>query len=292
MVAEELVFCGLTMGAAGCAAVATYPLAMRWWTRVAGGIEQYQQVKVEKAAKALDELFVEVKPRWLKIAYGVGPILAGFVAFVVTNKLWAALLGMVIGRLVPDFWVREVTARRKRKFQAQLVDALFILSSSLRAGLSMTQAFEQLEAEMSPPASQEFGLMMKAHRLGLTLEESLQRLNGRMPCDELNLITTAVLVSRETGGDITHIISQLIATIRERKKLKDKVTTLTLQGRLQAYLMSALPLLFATFIRSFNPRYFDPLLEDPTGKMLMVASVVLWMVGMVLLFRMSKVDVA
>jgi len=290
MMTEEFTIYTLTMSSAGCATVALYPAAARWWNRLAGRIEQHQQVRAEKAAKALDELFVDVQPKWLKIAYGLGPLGAGCAAFLVTRNLWLALLGMGVGRIVPDLWVREIRARRKRKFQAQLVDALFILSSSLRAGLSMTQAFEQLEAEMSPPASQEFGLMMKAHRLGLTLEEALQRLNARTPCDELNLITTAVLVARETGGDITHIINQLIAAIRDRKKLRDKVTTLTLQGRLQAYIMSALPLVFAMFIRSFNPRYFDLVFEDPTGRLLLVTAAVLWVTGMVFLLRLSRVE--
>ncbi len=291
MMVDEALIYGFAVSGAGCAAVAAYPLVARVWTRVAGGIEQYQQGKVEQTAKELDDLFVDVRPRWLKIAYGVGPLSAGLLAFVMSNNVWFALLGIAIGALLPDFLVKRARATRKQHFEAQLVDALFILSSSLRAGLSMAQAFEQLEAEMGPPASQEFGLMMKAHRLGLTLEESLQRLNGRMPCDELNLITTAVLVARETGGDITGIITQLISTIRERKKLKDKVLTLTLQGRLQAYVMSGLPLVFAAFIHQVNPHYFDRLFETSIGNMLLGAAVGLWVVGMVLLIRFSKVDV-
>ena len=284
-------FLGFTVSAAGCAGVVIYPLVERFWSRLAVRIEMYQDVKVEKAVRVLDDLFVDVKPRWLKIAYGIGPVVAGLAVFIVTNNPWLALLGMVAGLIIPDLWVRQRKAMRRRKFQGQLVDALFILSSSLRAGLSMTQAFEQLESEMGPPASQEFGLMMKAHRLGLTLEESLQRLNERMPCDELNLITTAVLVARETGGDITGIISQLITTIRERKKLNDKVKSLTLQGRIQAYVMSMLPIFFAMFVQTFNRDYFRVLMEDETGNLLLMAAVALWVVGMLLLIRMSKVEI-
>ncbi|MBI2495478.1 MAG: type II secretion system F family protein [Candidatus Omnitrophica bacterium] len=291
MIYDELPIYGFTIGSAACAAVAGYPFVARVWSRLAGGIEQLQQVKVERTAKVLDELFVDVPPRWLKVAYGLGPLCAGLLAYLVLNRAGLALLGMVLGALVPDLLVRRVKAIRKRRFHDQLVDALFILSSGLRAGLSLTQAFEQLETEIGPPASQEFGLMMKAHRLGLTLEESLQRLNERMPSEEMTLITTAVLVARESGGDITHIITQLIATIRERKKLKDKVTTLTLQGRLQAYIMSGLPFLFAAFVRSSNPHYFDLLLRDATGQVILMAAAGLWVVGMVLLIKLSRVDI-
>ena len=133
--------------------------------------------------------------------------------------------------------------------------------------------------------------MMKAHKVGRTLEEAMERLNQRMACEEMNLITTAVLLARETGGDVTTIINQLIATIREKRKLTEKVGTLTLQGRLQAYIMSFLPVGFAVLVRAFNPAYFNPLLNDPTGKTLIITAVGLWLCGMVLLMRFSKVEV-
>ena len=288
---SELAIYVLTMGSVGGLAAAVYPLATRVLTHSASRIEQFQQGKVDKAAKALDDIFVDVKPRWLAFAYGVGPVTAGLLAFVLTNSAPFALVGAVLGILLPDLWVRQTRAMRKRKFQAQLIDALLILSSSLRAGLSLAQAFEQLESEMSPPASQEFGLMMKAHRLGRTLEEALQRLNERMPSEELDLMTTALVVARETGGDVTGIISQLIATIRERKKLNDKVATLTLQGRLQAYIMSAVPLAFFFLVRTFSPQYFNLLLETEHGQTVLAIAGGLWLVGMFLLFRFSRVEV-
>ena len=291
MTSQELTIYSLTVGSAGCAAVSFYPGMALLWRRALGRIEAYQQVKVRHASQVLDDLFMEVKPRWLRVAYGVGPILVGLVVFIFVNNFWLAMLGMLFAVALPDAWVRQSRAARRRRFNAQLVDALFILSSSLRAGLSMTQAFEQLEAEMAPPASQEFGLMMKAHRLGLTMEEALQALNERMPSDALNLVTTAVLVGRETGGDITNIISQLVTTIRERKKLQDKVQTLTLQGRLQAYIMSMLPILFAVFVRSTNPGYFDLLLNTHIGNVLILVACSLWAVGIFFLVRLSKVEV-
>lgn len=286
-----ILICVLVMGSMACLAIYAYPLAMNALSRSAGEIGRFQQMKVEQATKALDDIFMDVKPRWLKLAYGVGPLSAGFVLFALTNSALLALIGAAVGALVPDLVLRQTRAIRRMKFQSQLVDALFILSSSLRAGLSLAQAFEQLESEMPAPASQEFGLMMKAHRLGRTLEESLQRLNQRMPCEELELMTTALLVARETGGDVTGIITQLIGTIRERKKLSDKVLTLTLQGRLQAYIMSAVPVVFFVLVRTFNPRYFSLLLDTESGKTVLMAAVGLWLVGMFLLFRFSKAEV-
>lgn len=289
--ARELAIYGLTLGGSGTAALAVTPWLMRIYDRSVSKVERYQQLKVEKAARTLGEGFVNVQPAWLKLVYGLGPVVGGALAWLLFSRVSIACVGVVIGLVLPDFWVRQTVAMRKRRFQAQLVDALFILSSSLKAGLSLTQAFEVLEAELPPPASQEFGLLVKAHRVGQTMEEALQGLNARMACEEMDLITTAILVERETGGDVTAIISQLIVAIREKKKLNDKVFTLTIQGRLQAYIMSLLPFLFAMFIRTFNPNYFDILLNDPTGHVLIAIAGGLWVVGMFVLLKLSKVEV-
>lgn len=288
---QELAIYGFTFGSAGCVAILSYPTVSHWLAPIFGRMGSYQQARATQAVKALDEVFVDVKPIWLQLAYGVLPVALGVAAYVFFNNLPLVVVGVGLGVFIPGLWVRKARALRRARFQGQLVDALFLLSSSLQAGLSLSQAFETLEEEMSPPASQEFGLMMKAHRLGRPLEETLQAVNERMESEDFNLVTTAVLVAKGTGGDVTRIISQLIGTIRERKKLKDKVTTLTLQGRLQAYVMSVLPVFFAMFTGTFSPGYFDTLLNDPVGLRLLVAAAGLWVAGIVLLIKLSKVEI-
>ncbi len=290
MTQDELVTYGLAICSAACIAVSVQPLVARIWGLTAGRFRKYQKLKVDQASKELDDIFMDIKPAGLKVAYGVVPIALGLIAYATFHTIWLALPGVAIGIIIPDLWLKYTKHVRRQKFQNQLVDSLFILSSSLKAGLSLMQAFEQLALEMTAPASQEFGLVIKAHRLGRTLEGALEGLNNRIQSDELRLVTTAILLARETGGDITHIIQQLITTIRERKKLYDKVMTLTVQGRMQAYIMSILPVAFAFFVRSFNANYFDQMLSDHVGQLMMAAAVVLWIVGIILLQIMSKVE--
>ncbi len=287
----EVLIYWATLAAAIGLGFACYPMVTHAWGLAAAQWEQYRDVRVQRTTKLLDDLYVEIRPAWLKIAYGIGPLITGLAAFALTNNMIAALLGAVAGLMLPDLWMRYTIMMRRKKFQNQLVDALFVLSSGLRAGLSLTQAIEQLETEMSPPASQEFGLVIKSHRLGRSLEAALQNLNDRMNLEEMNLITTAVLVARETGGDVTAVITQLVTSIREKKKLFDKINTLTLQGKLQAYIMSVLPIAFAFFARSINPEYFDLLFHDPMGNMMLMTAVMLWFMGMVLLFKMSRMEI-
>ena len=280
-----------TMSAAISAALSGYSLIDRVVDWLAERMSRHAQAKAELTAKALDEMFMNVRPTWLKALYGVGPVAAGAGTFAVTHQPLPALLASAAGAIIPDLWVKEALKRRRKQFRAQLVDALFVLSSSLKAGLSLTQAFEQLESEMNPPASQEFGLMIKAHRLGLSLEESLTNLNKRMACEEMELITTAILVARETGGDLTTILSQLITTIRDRKKLHDKVSTMTLMGRVQGYIIGALPVAFALFVRMSNPQHFQVLFDYPEGRRMLAIAAVLWGVGLLLVRKLSKVRI-
>ena len=282
---------GMTFGSLGCATIAWYPTMSDVGSRLAGRVGRYQHGKVTQAMREMEDIFLEVKPKWFKLAYGLGPVIVGLAILIFFDNVILAFLGAGAAILLPDLWVRQAKAMRRRQFREQLVDALFLVSSSLRAGLSLSQALEAVESEMTPPISQEFGLVIRAHRVGVPLEEALEGLNRRMGSEELNLVITALLLARSTGGDVTKVVDQLVATIRERKKLHDKVYTLTLQGRLQAYIMSGLPLFFAMFVRTFNPRYFDPLLHDELGPMLIGGMVVLWVIGMILLFRLSRVEV-
>ena len=291
MMMHDVLLYSLAMGSAGCVVIWLTPGLSRVTERVAGRLGRFQQGKISQASRELDELFLDVKPSALRLAYGLGPLAAGVAAFLAFNRVELSLLTSVAGIVAVDAWVKQVRAARRRRFRAQIVDALFMISSSLRAGLSMRQAFEVVESEMSPPASQEFGLVLRAHRLGLALEEALQGMHRRMACEELQLFITAVEVTKETGGNVTTLVAQLITTIREARKLKEKVSTLTLQGRLQAYVMSALPVVFAVGIHGLSPAYFQPLTQDPSGRAILAIAVALWGIGMGLLFRMSRIHV-
>jgi len=156
--------------------------------------------------------------------------------------------------------IKIMEKKRVEKFAGQLVDGLMVISSALKGGLSLLQALEVLVEEMPPPISQEFGLILRENKIGLTLEESLRRLNGRLKLEELGLMINSVLVARETGGDLTKVFSRLATTIRDNRKLKENIRTLTLQGRLQGIIMSLLPFVFAWWVMTTNKEHFDIML--------------------------------
>ena len=124
--------------------------------------------------------------------------------------------------------------------------------------------------------------------MGVSLEDAILHMKRRMPSDDMNLFTTAVLVVRETGGDITHIFGQLVETIRERKKLIEKVKSLTFMARAQGVVMAALPFGFGFMVYQMNKNYFDFFLHDPVGRFLLLIVIIMQIVGGALFVHFSK----
>ena len=123
---QELAIYGLTFGSAGCLAMLTYPAASRLWGRIFGRMGSYQHAQATKAAKALDDVFVDVKPSWLlQTAYGVMPVALGVAAYVFFNNVLLVFVGVAVGAFIPEIFVRQARALRRRRFQGQLVDLLF-----------------------------------------------------------------------------------------------------------------------------------------------------------------------
>ena len=138
---------------------------------------------------------------------------------------------------------------------------------------------------------EEITLLLREQKLGVTIEEALERLNNRMYSEELGLIVSAILVARETGGDLTRVFSRLITTIRDRFKLKEMIDTLSLQGRLQGIIMTIIPFLFAWFVYKTNPHHFDVMFETDIGKLLLGAAVFLNILGAFLIRKFSVIKV-
>jgi tight adherence protein B len=209
----------------------------------------------------------------------------------VLKSLLGAVVGFFLGLFIPHVVVRIMETRRKNKFASQLVDGIMVLSSSLKAGLSLLQSLEVLVEEMPPPISQELGLVVRENKMGVVLEDSLKSLNKRMGIEELELLVNALLVARETGGDLIKVFSRLTITIRDRQKLREKIKTLTLQGRLQGILMSALPFVFVAYVTTVNRSHFDIMLQTDNGRFLLILAVVLQAIGMFLIRKFSRIKI-
>ena len=241
-------------------------------------------------AKAMDKMY-EDTPKNIAMLYYILPIALGVGGFIFSRSLIFLIIGAIIGLIIPNFILKMRYKKRVAKFNNQLLDAINMLSSCLKGGLSLLQGFEVLVEEMPAPINQELGLVVRENKMGIPLEESLVRLNKRMNLEELGLIVNALLVARETGGELTKVFSRLSVTIRDNRKLKDNIKTLTMQGRMQGAIMSFLPIVFVAWVLSVNKHHFDIMMSNDLGRMLLVAAVVLQIVGMVLIKMFSVIKI-
>lgn len=203
-------------------------------------------------------------------------------------KLAGVVIGIVLGVIFPRMHLSFLISQRKRKFDLQLMDALMIMSSSFRGGLSLIQAIESVVEEMPDPLRQEFGIVLGENKMGVGLDDSLQRLYKRMPSPGMQQVVTAILLARETGGNLALIFSRIIASTRERRKVEQSLTTLTIQGKIQGVVMTGLPVLFFFAVSSSNPHFFDSMYKSPMGQKLTIACIVMWILGAGSIWKISK----
>jgi tight adherence protein B len=253
--------------------------------------DEAQQRKAEKTASQFEEMFIFVRKKILIRLYIIIPLTLAVVGFYFSRKWWITLICAIFGALLPIWIVHIMDRRRRKKFVVQLVDGLMIMNSCLKGGLTLVQSFEVLADEMSPPISQEIALLNREVKVGVTLEEALTRLDKRMPSEEMTLVSSAILVARETGGDLTKVFSRLIDTIRDRLKLKELVSTLTLQARLQAIIISLLGPIFFFVVKKMKPDHFDIMWQDEVGRIFLGLAVLLQIIGFILIIIFGRVEI-
>jgi len=161
------------------------------------------------------------------------------------------------------------------------------MSSSFRGGLSLVQAFESVADEMPEPAKGEFSVVLGENKMGVSLDESLNRLHTRMPSPAMQQMVTAILLARETGGNLPIIFTRIVTSTRERKKIEKNLQTLTVQGKIQAVVMTGLPVFFFFTVSGSNPHFFDTMLNSPKGQQLMTICIVLWILGAGSIWKIS-----
>lgn len=254
-------------------------------------MQLWQRRRLNDVTPKLDRMFLDIPLNKLLLIDILSPLVSGLLGFIITRNLWVSLGAAAVGLVIPIFIVKRLEALRRQKFASQLVDGLLILSSSLKAGLSLLQAFEELAQEMPAPISQEFSLVIRQMQMGVSLEEAILNMKKRMRMDDLDIVVTAILVARETGGDLTITFSRVIYTIQERNKLIGRVKALSIQAKLQGVIMSILPIVFGIFVYKVSPNFFDVFLRDDFGRALFAYAIFSEILGIFFIRKLSRVDI-
>ena len=186
---------------------------------------------------------------------------------------------------------RYLDGKRREAFNRQLPEALATMSNALRAGFSIAQAFDSVVEQGVPPMSEEFAIMQQQLKIGMSFEDALESLSQRVGSDDQTRVTTAILVSRKTGGNVTEIFDKISETIRGRMRIERKVKSLTAQGRLQGIVVSAMPLFLGGVMTALKPNLMIPFLTSATGMLAVLAMCVLIATGWLMIRKIVKIDV-
>jgi tight adherence protein B len=170
-------------------------------------------------------------------------------------------------------------SRRINAFNAVLAESIDMLARALRAGHAMSSAIEMLAANAQEPAASEFREIFKQQNLGLPLRDALLELLDRVPSSDLRVLITAILVQKDTGGNLAEILDRTVYVIRERLRIQGEIRVQTAQGRLTGWILSALPLLMLVLTNLLNPGYSSILLEDPLGRKMVYLGIAMLAVG-------------
>ncbi len=186
---------------------------------------------------------------------------------------------------------RWLDNRRRQKFNEQLPEALATMSNALRAGFSISQAFDSVVDQGEKPMSEEFAILQQQLRIGMSFEDALESMSQRVGSDDLTLVTTAILISRKTGGNVTEIFDKISETIRGRMKIERKVKTLTAQGRMQGIIVSCMPLFLGIVMLVLKPEMMVPFLFSLTGLVSILVIIALLTVGWLIIRKIITIDV-
>ncbi len=226
-------------------------------------------------------------------ATGLGALVGGQLAMglsLLPQVLVAFFFAWLFSRL-PRQVVRSLHRRYLERFDDQLADALTMAASALRSGLSLPQALDLVTREMPAPIGQEFALALKEQRVGKTLEEALDAMADRLPSLDLALVVNAVLVLRETGGNLSETFDTIVHTISERDKVRGKIKTLTAQGVAQGIILTGMPFVLAWLLHLLKADYMRPLFTTLAGWVLLFFMGLMLLVGGLMIRKIVSIDV-
>jgi tight adherence protein B len=218
---------------------------------------------------------------------GFAAIAAALFVHVPFAPLGAALIGAVI----PFGWLRHKRTSRLRKFEEQFPEALDLLSRAIRAGHAFQTALGMVGDDLTAPVGPEFKKTFDEQNFGLPLRDALNQLTDRVPLLDVRFFVTAVLIQRETGGNLSEILDNLAHVVRERFKIQRQIRVHTAHGRFTGYVLLALPAALAIVLSFINPEHIDVLFHERMGQNLLMAAIVMQTVGFLWIRKVIKIEV-
>ena len=241
--------------------------------------------------KMLTQGEVHIRAGNFLMVSAVSAIVFGPILYVAGGSVLFGWAGIVLGFFVPYAYAAHRRAKRFQRFEERFPEAMDTLARAVRAGHAFTTALELIATEISEPVAGEFRQLYEEQKFGLPVREALLNLTERVPLVDVKFFVTAVMLQRETGGNLAEILDNLSYVIRERFKIQRQVRVHTAQGRLTMVLLMALPPAIVLIMLTLNPGFIRPLFTDPLGHALIVAGITLQTIGYFFIRRIIRIQV-
>jgi tight adherence protein B len=266
---------------------------LAWFVIDVGGgtLQRYRASFTERAGFQVREFFLLIDPRQLFAVNLAGMLMGALVVGLASHSVILGVVALAALGFAPRIVYRTMRQRRMLRFESQLPDALMMLAGGMRAGAGFGSALAQLVAEAPAPLGQEFSLMLREQRIGVTLEQSLSNLAHRVPTQTTVLVVSAMRIAAETGGGLAETLERTAGTIRSRLQMEGKIKALTAQGKLQAWVVGLLPILLGMVLSKMEPAAMDLLWSTRMGWATLVAVGILEMMGVYVIRKIIAIDV-
>ena len=270
--------------------VAGYMLGTLNEEKISVGIVRYRE-KAKEWAHEYERQFIAIK-----IHYLVGvPIALGFIVGFLTFDVFGFLIftgfGVYAGLAIPGWLLRNIRFRRGQKVEAQLMDAMILMSNGLKSGIDLIGCIEMVTKDCSPPISEEFGLCLKNYHLGTPLEKALEGVEERVQSRLLSYMIKAVNIQRSVGGNLTKIFDRIVENIREESKLTEKTAAMTAQQRIQAIVVGVMPWIMLIIMFLFQPQTMREFYFSPVGFFTLLFCTIWIGIGMKIVNKLGDISV-
>lgn len=213
-----------------------------------------------------------------------------FSTFIVSNGYLSLLCGAIL-LFTPFLYLLYKKNKRMNKLYEQLPDTLELISRALKAGHAFTGGMKLVADEFPDPIGPEFAETLAEINFGISVQDALKNLAGRVDCSEMKYFVVAVSIQRDTGGNLTEILDTLAYLIRERFKLRGKIRTLAAEGKFSAIVLLALPIVMLIAIYFLNPNYITTLFIEPAGQIMLIVASILMIIGTIVMKKMINIKV-
>lgn len=241
--------------------------------------------------RMLDQADVQITPSRLVMFSVMAGMLGLLAASVLTISVLVIAVSGLATAMIPFVHVWWKRRQRFNAFLEHLPDALDLMSRGLSAGHAFSESLHMVASEMPEPIATEFRKTYEEQNLGLSLKLALENMTDRMPLLDLKMCVTAVLIQRETGGNLAEILEKVAVTIRERFRIMGDLKTLTTSSRMSAWLLCGLPIFVTFIITAMNPEYMSVLWKDQRGHYLIAAALFLQVTGMLIVRKILNIKI-